>query len=153
MLEINKMSEKGPPPPAYQTGVPQAGGLPPSQPNEPPPKYEDGNFQQPTAYPPQQGYQSMAQTTVYTQQPIVLQQHIMRYGPDPQLIQCPHCSTQVTTTVMTEAGAITWLASGLICLVGCWLGCCLIPFCINDLQDVKHTCPNCNRVVGIYRRI
>lgn len=60
----------------------------------------------------------MAQTTMYTQQPIVLQQHIMRYGPDPQLIQCPHCSSQVMTSVMTEAGAITWLASGLICLVG-----------------------------------
>lgn len=35
----------------------------------------------------------------------------------------------------------------------CWLGCCLIPFCIQDLQDVKHICPNCSKVVGVYRRI
>ena len=43
---------------------------------------------------------------------------------------------------MTEAtyrpGLLTWLIAGGVCLVGCWLGCCLIPFCIDGVQDVEH---------------
>jgi hypothetical protein len=33
-------------------------------------------------------------------------------------------------------------------LVGCWLGCCLIPFCVDDCKDTTHTCVNCQRVIG-----
>jgi len=34
-----------------------------------------------------------------------------------------------------------------------WLGCCLIPFCINGAKDVVHSCPNCQRMVGRYNRM
>lgn len=34
-----------------------------------------------------------------------------------------------------------------------WLGCCLIPFCINGAKDVVHSCPNCQRMVGRYTRM
>ncbi|KAK3096218.1 hypothetical protein FSP39_024583 [Pinctada imbricata] len=71
----------------------------------------------------------------------------------PTRLLCPYCRADITTSIEYEAGALTWLTSGVLCLVGCWLGCCLIPFCINDLQDVKHKCPNCNNIVGINRRL
>ncbi|EGR28779.1 hypothetical protein IMG5_168830, partial [Ichthyophthirius multifiliis] len=29
-------------------------------------------------------------------------------------------------------------------------GCCCIPFCCNNCQDVIHTCPSCNANVGSY---
>ncbi|GAU95147.1 hypothetical protein RvY_06822 [Ramazzottius varieornatus] len=73
--------------------------------------------------------------------------------PDPCQIQCPSCNNNVLTQTEYEAGAMTWLWAGGLCLLGCWLGCCLVPFCINETQDVIHKCPNCNSVVGRYRRL
>ena len=37
-------------------------------------------------------------------------------------------------------GTLTWLSAGAICLFGCWLGCCLIPFAIDGCKDVEHYC-------------
>ena len=33
-----------------------------------------------------------------------------------------------------------------------FLGCCLLPFCIDGLKDVEHMCPNCGKVCGVCRR-
>ena len=35
----------------------------------------------------------------------------------------------------------------------CWLGCCLIPFCLDGCKDVIHSCPNCHARLGSYRRM
>ncbi|XP_048729367.1 lipopolysaccharide-induced tumor necrosis factor-alpha factor homolog [Ostrea edulis] len=144
----NKDTTAHNPPPAYQTFPQQGQQVPPSvYPREAPPKYEEGltSYQQnPGSY--QHG------TTVVTTQPVVyLQDQSFNTMSKPMI--CPCCNTQISTSVEYEAGALTWLSSGLICIFGCWLGCCLIPFCIQDLQDVKHICPNCSKVVGVYRRI
>ena len=34
-----------------------------------------------------------------------------------------------------------------------FLGCCLIPFCIDSCKDAVHTCPCCGQVVGRYQRL
>ncbi|XP_064600170.1 cell death-inducing p53-target protein 1 homolog isoform X2 [Liolophura sinensis] len=134
-------------PPPYQGGADSG-----HNPQDPPPKYEPPKgpqgYPQP-AYPPQ-GYQSGG--VVYSQpQPVTVIQ--MSYGPSPVTINCPHCQNHVTTSLVYETGALTWIVSGVLCLFGCWLGCCLIPFCIPELQDVEHRCPNCYRVVGMFRRL
>ncbi|XP_060072372.1 lipopolysaccharide-induced tumor necrosis factor-alpha factor homolog [Ylistrum balloti] len=150
------------PPPSYQT-IPQPGEASPAYPNEPPPKYEapQGGYQQapqPTEYPAQgtypqtQGYPSQGQP-VYMAQPTYVVQPRVGFGPDSQPMQCPHCHAQISTSLDYEAGALTWLSAGVLCVFGCWLGCCLIPFCINDLSDVQHKCPNCNKLVGVYRKL
>ena len=41
----------------------------------------------------------------------------------------------------------------LIFFVRCWLGCCLIPFCIDSCKDVIHTCPNCRAPIGKFNRL
>lgn len=35
----------------------------------------------------------------------------------------------------------------------CVFGCCFVPFCVYELQDIEHFCPNCRRILGVYRRI
>jgi lipopolysaccharide-induced tumor necrosis factor-alpha factor len=42
---------------------------------------------------------------------------------------------------------------GMLILFGLWLGCCLIPLCINSLKDVEHYCPNCNALIGRRDRV
>ncbi|CAG5103941.1 Similar to Litaf: Lipopolysaccharide-induced tumor necrosis factor-alpha factor homolog (Mus musculus) [Cotesia congregata] len=34
----------------------------------------------------------------------------------------------------------------------CFLGCCLIPCCIDECMDVHHTCPNCKAYLGRHGR-
>lgn len=35
----------------------------------------------------------------------------------------------------------------------CVFGCCFVPFCVYECQDIEHFCPNCRRILGVYRRI
>ena len=121
----------GPPPP------PQYG-----QPNPPYPGYPQGP---PQGYP---GQPQMQQPT--TANVIYVQSHEMRFNKYPAQIQCPSCHNAVTTQVTPVNGLLTWLACGGACLFGCWLGCCLIPFCIDDLKDFEHRCPNCHSVVSAW---
>merc|ERR1711931_540158 len=72
---------------------------------------------------------------------------------DPSMVTCPFCQQNVQTQVNYETGLLTYLAAGGLLLFGCWLGCCLIPCCINDCKDAQHTCPSCHKIIGIKKRI
>jgi len=74
-------------------------------------------------------------------------------GQYPMSIACPFCQVQVVTAIKPEPGMLTWLICLVLCVFGCIFGCCLIPFCIDSCQDVLHSCPNCNRLIGRYKRI
>ena len=41
-----------------------------------------------------------------------------------------------------------WVACGGVALLGCVLGCCLVPFCITELKDSVHYCASCGRLLG-----
>jgi lipopolysaccharide-induced tumor necrosis factor-alpha factor len=73
-----------------------------------------------------------------------------RWGPLPMTITCPHCSANVTTSITSEPGAFAWIFGALLCFVGAWC-CACIPCCVDGLKDVKHTCPNCNKYLGMYK--
>jgi hypothetical protein len=47
---------------------------------------------------------------------------------------CPYCHRSIVPRVEKTNGLIIWLSAGVICLLGCVLGCCLIPFFIDDLK-------------------
>ena len=66
---------------------------------------------------------------------------------------CTHCKQVVTTRVDYENGTTVYAGAGAFCFFGCWLGCCLIPFCIQDLKDAKHFCTNCNNYLGKHAKM
>lgn len=166
--------QKGDQPPAYAPGYPpQQSGYPPQQPGYPPqqsgheaggmnPNYPPGpqpgypggppptgpQYGQPY-YPPTSGQQS---STVVVGVPAIT---VVTGGfhESPMNITCPQCRQNVVTRTSYETGTLTWLVCGGLALFGCWLGCCLIPFCVDGCKDVRHSCPNCNTSVGVYRRI
>eukprot|EP00483_Globobulimina_turgida_P008198 UN08214 len=110
--------------------------------------------------PTQQGYQQGYKPPQQAQQVVIVQptsqvqpaypRIISRY---PQQCYCPRCQKLTQTRTMYVPGLGTWAVAGGVCLVGCWLGCCLIPFCIDDLKDVEHSCSICGNFVGSYKVI
>jgi len=156
---MDKSAENAPPP-AYPPGgqypdpnaayPPPQGNQPPPQGYQPPPPGYGGQppaYGQPGAPPPAPGYAQQPGATVVIHQP----QQMFREAP--VVMACPHCRANITTSLTYENGTITWLAAGGLCFIGCWLGCCLIPLCVDSLKDVKHYCPNCNKMVGSYNRM
>jgi len=129
-------------PPPYD---PTKGAYPP---NPNPASYQPNMSNPSMPYPnaPPMQAQPVTQTYVYVNDQC-------QYGPRPMNVTCPHCHQQIVTKVKCSAGLLTWLLFGGCLVVGCWLGCCLIPFCMDDCQDVEHYCSNCNSFLGNYKRL
>jgi lipopolysaccharide-induced tumor necrosis factor-alpha factor len=115
-----------------------------------------------TVYPAQPGYQSgypIGPSVVIGAPPgsgpvaAAVIVNVQGFGPYPMQVTCTQCSAQVMTETVASPGLLTWLLSGTLFLVGCWLGCCLIPCCIPECQDIEHRCPNCKTHLGTYRRL
>jgi len=158
-----------PPPYTQQGGPPVFPGQPPAAPAYQPP---DGTVYPPTNYPPQQPgtYYPPQQPGTFVQQPpgyqclpgqpgvpVVGTTILVTTGPQnsraPTNCICPKCQQNIVTQVSYETGSAAWILFGIICLLGGWVFClCLIPFCINDLKDVHHTCPNCKHLIAICKR-
>ncbi|KAM3826738.1 lipopolysaccharide-induced tumor necrosis factor-alpha factor isoform 2-T4 [Vipera latastei] len=147
------------PPPSYEESTstsnpapcpyPPAGGIPvkgapapcPVQAQPPFPPQSYGMQPQPApAIPP------VPIHTVYIPGPLIFLEH-------PMQIHCPSCNQMIVTRISYQPGALTWLSCGGLALVGCWLGCCLIPFCVDAMQDVQHFCPCCNAFLGVHKRL
>jgi len=133
-----------PPPPAYP-GPPDA-----KMQGVPPPQYgyttQYGGFSGPPPPPPGVSMVGTAPGVV-----VVTSQPIKIYTRHPTNIICQHCQQNVVTRPRSEVGMVTWLACGAMILFGLWLGCCFIPFCIPDLQDTYHECPNCGKLIDVYK--
>ncbi|XP_052264491.1 lipopolysaccharide-induced tumor necrosis factor-alpha factor homolog isoform X5 [Dreissena polymorpha] len=123
--------------PQYGGYAPQYGGYPQQGPGHP----QQG-------YPAQYGQQA---TTVVVAQPAYTV--VQNFRESPVRIKCQFCQADIVTSTYYDTGTLTWIACFVIFIVGCWLGCCLIPFCLDGCKDVVHQCPNCNQQVGRYNRM
>ncbi|XP_039248499.2 lipopolysaccharide-induced tumor necrosis factor-alpha factor homolog [Styela clava] len=68
--------------------------------------------------------------------------------------KCNNCRKTVFTTVEAEVGVFTWLMCTLLFICGCsTCFLCLLPFCLDRCKNIRHTCPNCQTTVGVFKRI
>ena len=65
-------------------------------------------------------------------------------------VYCPGCKYNVNTNTELSVGSLNWTVAGFLCAMGCYAGCCLVPFFLDSLKDVKHTCPNCSTQIASY---
>ena len=89
------------------------------------------------------------------QQPVqVVLQAVVRQKPnsrDPQQLLCPACQQTCQSRVVREPSEGAWIVGGLLFCFGCW-PCCLIPCCLDECQNAKHYCGNCQQYLGTYER-
>ncbi|XP_023324383.1 lipopolysaccharide-induced tumor necrosis factor-alpha factor homolog [Eurytemora carolleeae] len=104
-----------------------------------PPPYYEGD-QQPTQQQP---------TTHHTNVVHVVQN--IKYGRQPVQTTCGNCRSTIVTATEADTGVVAFAIAAGFCVVGLWCGCCCIPFFMDSLKDVKHTCPNCNALLGTFK--
>ena len=75
------------------------------------------------------------------------------FGDLPQMHHCQWCGAQEATKVSHNVSLGTHIACVGLCVIGCDLGCCLVPYCINSTKQVNHKCGSCGQVVGIKKFI
>ncbi|XP_038676999.1 lipopolysaccharide-induced tumor necrosis factor-alpha factor homolog [Scyliorhinus canicula] len=93
--------------------------------------------------------------------PIIVQQPVRpvfvapSFTDRPARTVCPNpsCGYEIMTQLTYKVGLLGWIIFGTMIFVGCWLGCCLIPFFVNGLKDVEHTCPRCSYNIYTYKRM
>ncbi|XP_048762280.1 LITAF domain-containing protein-like isoform X2 [Ostrea edulis] len=126
----DKQAGIAPPPPGYGVPPPAAG-------------YQPAYQQQPMVA-------GQSSVTVLTQPGIMVSQ---QYREVPVRTKCPACHAEVLTSTSFETGTFAWVIALVLCLFGLWLGCCLIPFCVDGCKDVVHSCPNCRHTIGKFNRM
>ncbi|XP_029584709.1 cell death-inducing p53-target protein 1 isoform X2 [Salmo trutta] len=100
-------------------------------------------------YPPPPQYTSGPGGPVPVVTQVIMTPSLMEVGGS---AMCPHCQQHVVTKTETNPGLLTWLICGGLFIVGCW-PCCAIPFCVDSCKDVDHSCPNCKKIIYVYKRI
>lgn len=64
--------------------------------------------------------------------PNMVVRSIDSHQPEPGI--CPYCHQSIVTRIKKTNGILVYLASAGICLLGCMIGCCLIPFFLDGLK-------------------
>ena len=154
-----KMDEKA----ALGSQSPASQQTAPHQPDIPPAYYgSSGNAQlpgystQPVPYnqppPSNMAYNQPGVSYPPPPPPVIMAAHQLGRFPTP--CTCPKCHENIVTVTTMEHGTATWLLCLFIFLLGGGILClCFIPFCINDMKDVHHSCPKCYHKIGVNTRM
>eukprot|EP00178_Gracilaria_changii_P010259 TRINITY_DN29892_c0_g1_i1.p1 TRINITY_DN29892_c0_g1~~TRINITY_DN29892_c0_g1_i1.p1 ORF type:complete len:144 (-),score=6.57 TRINITY_DN29892_c0_g1_i1:103-471(-) len=116
--------------------------------SNPPPYNESFNHPNLDAPPNYQHNQPLLPQTNSAPPPI--SGNTYRFTSAPARVQCQICGTEQVTIVEKRNGLLTWGSAAALCLFGLSLGCCLIPFCLDECKDTVHICSNCHREIGLH---
>merc|ERR1719397_755726 len=64
----------------------------------------------------------------------VMESSYMPWQLMPQRCICACCKADVITDTRPAVGLINHVAACFCCFVGCWLGCCLVPYMVDGLS-------------------
>jgi len=164
-MENNEFQQMPPVPPSYDQAMAAAppGQLPyppvgPQNMYPPLPQEKGGvppaNYQPP---PPPAGYPGAAPapgpapntTTVINQVRYVAGPS---FGYRPVTMTCPTCQATITTKTEEDSSPMAWIICLACCLFGFW-PCACVPFCMDSMKQVTHTCPvpTCKVTLGRYK--
>jgi len=65
---------------------------------------------------------------------------------------CQRCGNLVLPKPDFVPGQMTFLSCCCVACMGGFCGCCCIPFCVDDLKDIRLSCPDCGEVLDTWRR-
>ncbi|KAL9986992.1 hypothetical protein ACROYT_G001225 [Oculina patagonica] len=69
----------------------------------------------------------------------------------PVYITCPYCHEKIVTRTSFKSGKYTYWTSACLCIFQCY--CCMwIPFILDGLKNVVHSCPKCGAKLSEYSR-
>ena len=89
---------------------------------------------------------SASSESEFSQPKVIQLSPVVHFAENPQGHHCDFCNDNIVTKTNTEMGTGSWICVGVL-LIFTGLFCC-IP-CLSDCcQDVVHSCPKCNRVMG-----
>uniref|UniRef100_A0A2S2PU76 Lipopolysaccharide-induced tumor necrosis factor-alpha factor n=1 Tax=Schizaphis graminum TaxID=13262 RepID=A0A2S2PU76_SCHGA len=111
------------------------------------PKYE---INDPNYIPTNHSYNASTIKPPRATQMVVVQANIPPLGPRPAQLICPTCKTLVMTRIEKESSSSAYFCCMLLSIVGCFICSCL-PFCMDNFKNCKHSCPNCNSFIGVYK--
>ncbi|EGT59747.1 hypothetical protein CAEBREN_14211 [Caenorhabditis brenneri] len=80
------------------------------------------------------------------------------YNVMPIEMDCPHCQNHIVSHIERVAGVLPWIIFGICAFLGLflfiipWCFCC-VPFFLEQILDVNHSCPACKKFLGRFSRV
>lgn len=112
-----------------------------------PPQYSEYNVGAYSAQPQMQpGQQVVYQYQAQSQPQVYLHPNVSGQ------MQCPQCRNTVVPRVTYKNGMFTWVVFGALAILMIW-PCCFIPFCVNSCKDEELSCPACQSLLQINKRM
>ena len=66
-------------------------------------------------------------------------------------LRCPGCQKKIQSKLEKVKSIKKTVLAGTALLLFGGLGFVFFPFIINDIQDIQHSCPECNFKIGMYK--